>query len=73
MSRVQPLVNKYLLVPASAKIVNVQNFLRRKLHLKSDTQVKEILWLHTTHAGEAGIVLIVSVCVNYWPEINRAL
>jgi len=39
----QPLVNKYLLVPASSKIANVQNFLRKKLQLKSDSQVKEIL------------------------------
>lgn len=36
---VLPLVNKYLLVPASTKIANVQNFLRKKLQLKSDVQV----------------------------------
>jgi len=38
----QPLAKKYLLVPASTKIANVQNFLRKKLQLTSDTQVKHV-------------------------------
>lgn len=46
---VTPLVNKYLLVPANAKIMNVQNFLRKKLNLNYDVQASLFVGTYLLH------------------------
>ena len=64
LSCLQPLVNKYLLVPASTKIANVQNFLRKKLQLESNAQVKSIFFWFFTVRCYASAVLAMALCLT---------